>query len=443
MSDFVQIPIYGLSASVQNPPITFYVNGAPAENSSLWQGPDGTWFVNWDTTFLTNGDYQVQLDCQVAPSSSPDSITDVLGTEKTVEVSNPIIFDKLTSQFSSFLLINATLAATNDTCDVDLYDDDGNLLVYATGLTPTDGQIQLYWDLTDGNGHQISFGNIQAVFTLHPAEGPDGIHANDASSSSSVSHWFIKDAANVGGPFALAWGWDGIASYYPPFVGHRTELMQDGVINILGNPSDFSSYDLLPVENIPYGDSAFRYDTDSDKNIMMHALKSSGNFFWLGHCDDDAIFGNPKVSGIGTADVSTWLGNYRSTPKHPGTNKHPYHLVILNACESYNSDWANVFGIDFSANGSSDSVADYQYAGRAPRAFVGWTKVILVPGVGDVSGLAHAEYAGALQNLFGYWMDGYPLYFCVGQFADAAIPDGFDGIESWQISGCVDLERGE
>jgi hypothetical protein len=446
VSDFVQLPINGLSATVQNPPIRLYVNGAPAENSSLWLGPDGRWFVNWDTTFLTNGNYQIQLDCQVAPANSPDSISDILGTNKTVQVNNPIIFDSLTSKFTDFLLIDGTLIPTNDTYDVYLYDDDGNPLVYATGLSSPDGQVSLYWDLTDGEGDQLSFGNIQAVFTLHPPSGSGSVRPADASSSSSFSRWFLKDAANSGGPFTLAWGWNGITSYFPPFVSHRTELMQDGVINILGNPSDFSSYDLLPVANIPYGDSAFRYDTESDKNIMMHALKSSGNFFWFGHSSGaGVIFGDETHSGIGTYDVQTWLGNdaFQSTRKHPRTNKHPYNLVILDACQTYDLMWANVFGIDFSANGSLNTVADYEDVGRPPRAFVGWTQTVFLPTVGDSSGLAHAQYAEALGYLFGYWMDGYPLDYCLDQFTTDALSNDFTGAASWKISGCIDLERGD
>jgi hypothetical protein len=440
VSDFAQLPIIGLGSTIATPPITFYVNGLPAEHSFLWQGPDGRWLVNWDTTFLTNGNYQIQLDCRVALASSPDSISDIFGTQKTVQVSNPITFDKLTSQFTSFLLIYGTLAVTNSTYDVYLYDDYGSPLVYATGLSAPNGQIAMYWDLTDGQGHQISFGNIQALFTIHPPANPNGVHPNTPSGSSSFSRWLLKDAANFGGPFAVAWGWD---SYGSQFYNNQTEMMSDGVINILGNPSDFSSYNLLPVANISYGDSAFRYDSDSDKNILMHALQNSGNFFWLGHSGGITIFGYDKHSAIATADVETWLENraFQSTPKTPRTNKHPYNLVILDSCETYDSLWANVFGVDFSAGGSPYTTADYDDAGRPPRAFVGWTQLVYLPTSGDFSGLKHAQYAEAIGYLFGYWMDGYPLYYCLDQFTTDALSNDFTGAASWKISGCVDLQR--
>ncbi len=165
ISGFAQLPIYGLSISIPKPPIALWVNGLPASDAVLAQGPDGQWQMDWNTIFLTNGNYQIQLDCPVAPASSPDSITNVMGAPITVLISNPITMDKLTSQFTSYLYIYGTLADTNDTYDVYLYDDYGNPLVYATGLSAPNGQIALGWDLTDGNGHQISFGNIQ-VFSI-------------------------------------------------------------------------------------------------------------------------------------------------------------------------------------------------------------------------------------------------------------------------------------
>jgi hypothetical protein len=225
---------------------------------------------------------------------------------------------------------------------------------------------------------------------------------------------------------------------------NESQMISDGVVNILGNPSDPNSYNLLPVANIPYGDTTFRYDSDSDKNILLHALNDSGNFFWLGHSSGGGvILGNEKHSGLGTFDVSKQLGNYayQSTPKHPRTNQHPYHLVILDGCETYDQTWANAFGIDFSPGGSVNSRADYDAAGRPERALVGWTNIVYLPTSSDFSDLAHAQYANALGTMFGTWMDGYPLYYCVGQFAGNAIPNGFTGADSWQISGCVDLER--
>jgi hypothetical protein len=114
----------------------------------------------------------------------------------------------------SYLYVYGTLADTNNTFDVYLYDDYGNLLVYATGLSAPNGQIAIGWDLTDGHGNQISFGNVQAVFYLHPPGGSGGVQPDDASPSPVFSTWFLKDIANAGGAFAVAWGWNSYGSQF-------------------------------------------------------------------------------------------------------------------------------------------------------------------------------------------------------------------------------------
>ncbi|MGH7951294.1 MAG: Ig-like domain-containing protein [Limisphaerales bacterium] len=90
-------------------------------------------------------------------------------------------------------------------------DNDGlpNLAEFILGTNPnvpdnplnlssvTNGQIDLGWDLTDGNGNQISFGNIQAVFYLHPPAGSGGVQPADTSPSPVFSTWFLKDIANA------------------------------------------------------------------------------------------------------------------------------------------------------------------------------------------------------------------------------------------------------
>jgi hypothetical protein len=461
LSGYVQIPILGLSPSLaQTPPITFYVNGEPAENSFVSQGADGGWLINWDTTYLTNGSYQIQASVQFNPLAdiTIGQSNEVFGATKTVEVDNPITFNKLTTTFGSDLYITGTLADTNDTYDVYLYDPMGDLLVYATNVFAPNGQIGLSWDLTDGNGHQISFGNIQAVFYLHSQSNPDEIQPLDQySGSPAVHHWYLTDTASVDvNVFAVAWGFD---DYNFAFDSYRTELMEDGVIEILDNPSDFSSYTLLPANNVPYADSTFRYDDDIDKSILVNPthpgkgdLSLSGNFFWFGHGAANVIAGNPNHSIITPLDVVHTLNNnaYTSTDKTPENNNHPYKLVILNGCQTYSFMWASAFGIDYSAGGSSDLVSDYDAAGRQPRAFVGWTKLIGVPGNNDLAyeGILDADYGDALGVMCGEWMEGYPIYQCVGDYSTQALylvplQYLFQNVDSWQISGCYDLQRGD
>jgi hypothetical protein len=220
--------------------------------------------------------------------------------------------------------------------------------------------------------------------------------------------------------------------------------MLDGVLNIIGSPADPNAYTLRPPANVAYANT-FRYDTAADMQVLLSELDSmsSGNFFWFGHGNGDAIAGNVKKSNLGTGDVENRLNNkaHRSTPKNPRKNKHPYRFVVLNGCETYSEDWAHAFGVDFAPNGSQTITTSYVLAGRMPRAFVGWKKQIDVPNrFGSFIGY-ETEYSEGLAYLFFNWMQGNFLNYSLGQYASRMAFHGFDDHDSWRISGCANLTR--
>ena len=428
LSGFVQLPLIGISPFISPTAINLIVNSNAAANSTLMQGPDGVWFINWDTSFLTNGRYSISTAFQFNPGTSSNA---VYGNEKSIEIANTIIFDQLTTKFADFLLIDLKLAMSSASYSVQLFDEDGSALVSGSGSV-TNGKIQLFWDLTDGNGNQLSFGNIQARIALNAG----------GTNFPPEEKWFIKDAGifNRTG-FVIAWGWDYYASSYN---NYHNDMMLNGVINILGNPFDFSSYNLAPIGNVANGGS-FRFNTATDKKILLSALEQNSYFFWLGHGSYITIAGNTKIANISPSEVSELLENrsYSSTKKHPRQDKHPYKLAVLNGCETYGPLWAGAFGIDFSDATSTNSILDYQFTGRVPRAFVGWTKENLVPNGADIGGLVHGQFGEALAELWSNWMAGAPLDICLDAFSDSAMSDGFDGQDSYRISGCYDLRRSD
>jgi hypothetical protein len=432
VNGFVQIPLPTLTPQIEKPPIELYVNNEPAANSFISQAASGQWLLNWDTTFLPNGTYSLKAGYQHKRNVSPGQNNVIFGQSKTVVVANEIRFDPLTSKFTDFLIIDSTLARNEASYRVELHDDYGPL-VYWEGTT-SNGKIQLYWDLTDGAGQQISFDSIEGRFFLSYPSGS----TNPAPLPTPITQWFLKETPSGNAGFVVAWGWD---RYTTTFNNYREEMMVNAVINILGDPAGADEYTLAPSFNVPYA-SAFRYDTEGDKKILMQAFTENNNFFWIGHGSDVSIAGNDLRSSIAPADVARLLGNFSSmsSKKFPRTDKRPYRLVILNGCETYGSFWAGAFGIDFASAGSSNTTLDYQFTGRMPRAFVGWTGQGEVPD-NDFTGGAHAGYGEALAELFGYWMAGFPLDFCVDAFADKALANGFDGQDTWKISGCPDLQR--
>jgi hypothetical protein len=439
LSGYAQLPLVGISVSAQTPPLILLVNGTPAATAPVIQGPDGTWAFSWDTSHLSNGVYTIQVAMQYGNSTAGPQF-ELYGTQRTVVISNVITFDSLTSQFTSYgLIIDATLnGITNAGILLQLSDDHGNPLVYGH-FTVTNGQLQLYWDLTDGQGHQISFGNIQAAFTVtNQAVGPPPV---------KVPHWWYREGSAGNPGFVVAWGWD---SYVPLFTTYQNNMIMGGVVNVLANPAPNNPYTMAPCyfwNQWDSPDSMFRYDTDSDKQILTNALAENLYFFWLGHGGVNTIQGNGDKSNLSFHEVQDAVGNllWQSTPKHPKTNAHPYKLVVMNGCQTDSDIWSRSFGIDYDQVGTTNYVPWFQASGRTPRAFVGWLNQNKAPGAWDIPlfGVAHAEFGEALGALWGDWMNGFPLTVCLGDFAEVATNYNFTGQDSWHISGCVDLKRGD
>ena len=432
VAGFVNLVITNLSSDIDRQPIGLLVNGLPAADSFLSQRADGFWQLNWDTMFLTNGAYALRAKYQY----SANGITNTaVGAPTTVLVSNKVRLDPLMRSFTDFLLVNLSLTTSTSAFRLDLLDDFGTSLVYAQGTT-TNGKIQLYWDLTDGAGSKLAFGNVQAKLLLAP---PGGL---STTTNRPILFWYLLERGSPATSMTIAWGWH---QYGSTFNGYRDDMMLGGLINIFGDPSNFDAYTLRPDPfNVPYARS-FRYDTDDDKKVLLQALKDSNSFFWVGHGNANGILGNAKKSSLVAGEVQIALENLSnlSSPKKPKVDKHPYHLVVLNGCETYTATWSRAFGIPFSPQGSTNSVLEYQFTGRAPRAFVGWTAEVDLPRSPDVSGVAHAEFSLALAYFSSYWMSGAPLNYCVDAFANVAVDYDFEDQDKWKISGCPDMRRSD
>jgi hypothetical protein len=386
-SNVARIPL-SLNAAIEKLPITLLVNGQVA-NTILEQGADGGWYFTWDTGYLLSGDYSIAARFQFNPDVQPPIPGTVVGATKTVHVANEVTFDQLNSSFSDFWTIHLTFDYQPAEWRIELYDEDGSGLIYLEG-TDTDGELYGSWDLTDTGqgGQQISFGNILAYIYAAPAgQGLQGLPPVGEQDAATAHRWFIKELpGGIGDRFVVAWGWN---EYQVNFDQQRESLMLDGVINIIANPGLVNEYSLLPDGNA-FHCCAFRYDTPQNQEMLLKALASpdAGNFFWFGHGNQDTIYGNVDKSAITDGDVEKALENKKHRSKPPSysySNKHPYRLVILNGCNSYSSEWANAFGIDFSKGGSLNTVLEYQFTGRTAQAFVGWDAEVKVPTFPDAA----------------------------------------------------------
>jgi Bacterial Ig domain len=432
-SSFARIPV-GLAPDIDPQPIVMRVDGSEA-TSSVQQAADGSWFLSWYTSYLTNGPRSVNLSFQFNDNAAPPASSNILGSTKSVLVTNEVIANSLNSEFTTNLWIDLTVAYKNADWRIDVWDQDGPGLYYLgyfSGST-TNGKILLGWNLKS-QGQQIAFGDIRTDVYVAPSGFAGALPAKP-----STQVWFVKQGLDIGDDFVIAWGWERDDN---TFVNQRTDLMLDGVINILGDPSS-DSYYLNPPPNSPYG-AAFRYDTDDHREILLDYLgdQTSGNFFWFGHGSATSMQGNGKKSQLDVDTVENQLQNKkgRSTPKHAYKNKHPYRLVILNGCKMYSAPWANAFGFDFSPSGSTNDVLAYIRQGRQPQAFVAWSTDIDVPRF--ASSGAHANYALALAYLTSMWMEGYSINSALLQYQFQQAANANSGHENWKVSGSTFMTRG-
>ena len=224
-------------------------------------------------------------------------------------------------------------------------------------------------------------------------------------------------------------------------------LMQRAVIRILSGP--LGGYTLLPQGgNISNSSMAFRLDTQEEEEILLNALAGSSHFFWFGHSNGYMIHGNggETRSQLHYYEVQEKLRNMGCLIKKPANDmspdrETPYKLVVLNGCNSYSMPWANAFGIDYIVGTNKVSVEDYLNARRDPRAFVGWKDEIDVPSSLTLPFLnSHDAYEEALTLLWWNWVNGETIETCLNAFAEKASENGFDGLDSYAISGCYDLK---
>lgn len=342
------------------------------------------------------------------------------------------------ARFERALVVDAVLPSiATASYEVDVYDDQGTLLATQAGQT-TDGTVTAAWNTVDPQGNPTVNGNLAVYLYIIPPSGPP-IYIGPK--------WYIQERAALDGRYIITWGWDtgGSTSH----ATRKSDMMLDGMINIVGNPALDNEYLLSPAANVPFG-STFRVQTEADKTTLENEFKSSANknFFWFGHGSDIHISpfaGENAPVTILADDIENWLENkaHRAMGKeHLSSiyqNKNPYRLAIISGCETYSAAFANAFGVDF----ETSSTFVYNLLGRTPRAFVGWTTQIKAPGVflGIDAGL-HVKYAEALATMNSYWMSGADLQTSLIEFADKAQANGF-GTEVWdfEIAGCEDLVR--
>ncbi len=405
----------------------------------------------------------------------------VRGPGKSVTVNNVLTFDPLTKQIGDALIINAWVNHFNSSDPVDIvvdfYDENNNHVGYdvmrpqqfldehghGTGLWFIAGQYS-----PEDDSNLPADQNIRAAFfevaQLTQAQKDSGQRPS-TQGAPAQQRTYTKEVSWTGDDFVVAWGWHSEAWKWGGWgrrdFAHKHRMIQQRIINIITNPALANEYRVYPSPNGWNVGTTFQYQNNSDKQTLLNALASpnSRNFFWLGH-GQDALFtpSSEKIphTYITPNDISEALENGAFMRNNRIINrekvrKHPYRLVILMGCEMVGNEWPNAFGID----ARESTVAEYQALQRKPRAMVIWTSPIQVPAGNDLfeipqvraptnliyAGREHTKMSLALAVLFSNWMANRPLKECMEAFEREALRQGFRGMDSWKIHGCIDLRK--
>ena len=459
----------------ESEPLQLFVDGSEANATVFKEGTN--WLAMWDTTTITNGLHWLALKFCCEHETGSSFLRDFYGSPVFVNVSNVLTFTLRSKNFCDLLVVDAIVNNGADTYSINVYDlATSNLLTTLSGSV-SNGTIQMTWDLTDGNGNVIADGPVGCEYSLSSAANPNGSPAITTLIPVKVFHNPFNDK------FAVAWGVDNVTG----LMQGRYSAGMSSIVDLLNGffdpfPDPNLTYDIKPAGssgnvNNPGGTLSFNFGgTYADsKDVLMQALQSSGNFFWVGHAKPSFIYPNLNDESLKLTakEIGQVLNNLPKTISH-GTNYilKPYKLVILFACQAYSGDFADAFGIvDYTPprvplsgppnpiiydqylneGRATNTVDEYLASGKVPQAYVGWPCNINAPGNKDEVNLEQAN----IFSMFAKWQDDSPEHFTISQCMNSLAydeahtltvfdpsklaPDKIEGIRKWCLSGCKDL----
>ena len=206
-----------------------------------------------------------------------------------------------------------------------------------------------------------------------------------------------------------------------------------------------SRYGGYSVINCPYREQPIpaRLQYVADWGSLANSLYDQRvrNFIYFGHANKTGIGHNDINLSLTVTNLQQLLKN--GADPLTGWNKHPYHFVFLDGCDSGKGDLCKVFGIPK----QKMSVAQMQARGLFPRAFLGW-KGKTAKSVKNVLPGDHQRY---VMTLFELWPQTNPvtgLPYKLWEAIDAAArqpPDPRGALwtsiqQDLIIWGCQDLE---
>ena len=411
--------------------LTLLDNGDDAGAYDFVQQGNGTCLVEWNTTFAANGSHVLQVGLDMPGYALPKNaggvqpVLSVGGNARLENVNNIIQLDVDDVPFGNQAVFSGTLAVQSADYEIDIFDTNNVPLNTITGHTDS-GTLYEVWDLTDYGGETCSDDEFDVQIYITPTANSNAsqanVQANGLTPYGPIPVWKFK-SGSCDDLFSLAYGWDAYSS-------ERSDMVMNGVENVIFNPTLNNEYTPSPL-NFPgwFHAPFFMHDLDGSMNGTKNlsddevavvndlASLSVGNFYWHGHGSHDFI-GSGTGVGLGPSVVANRLKNYYG--KRGGNFKHPYRLVILEACNTGDNLWVHAFGIESTVR----DAAWFQAHGESPQAMLAWPGMIAALG-GSMQLASHSEH---LADFFGAWMSGHTLVECavIGSTPNESVSWPFD-----------------
>lgn len=453
LSGEVQLPIEFVLASTDTiAGVTFYAYDSPLTGASAETNAAGAWVLNWNTTMMPNGNYDLGTEV--------DFVTDDPATNfpVMVTVSNAISFPNyFTRIFGNQMWIYAESTMPNANCYVDMYDESSNYLGTFYVSTDSNGVVSFLWDLTDGNGHTFDSTNFYGVFTISTGSSGavrsnlltksvnspvpqklsrravnGGAQPNAGSSSASATQtWASESAWQVGNSWAIAWS---PLNVNDPVTTFRiSEMMIGGEGGLYGGVVSALGYYGLGAQMSPGNvsqSSAFEMaDADTRAEFLGYMAESQyRHFYFFGHGSPYA-FGTPGAV-ITYTDAQHALHNFLNT-RLPA-NYHPYRLVFIDGCQAGKASLCEVFGIPAQTLNNQF----FRNTHVQSRAYLGFTK-------NTSFNWSQWDWRALMLGFFfeDWYTPGTQLRTCVSNAVNGVHENVVNMDSSWVIYGAPDLTK--
>ena len=447
VSGQIQLPIeFAVGSTDQIVGVSFCdQNNSPIIGAAA-QGAGNYWILNWDTSMLANGNYNLYAELEFSDDGP------VISAPFEVTVSNIISFPNYFSQIYGGRMWIYAETVPNASYRIDMYGQQTNYLGYFYGSADGTGVISFLWGL--GGLSDTSFSGVFSVtppaqFSQQNSTKRNAFtNASPAFQSLVTNSYIPADGGGAAGVAFQIWkkefawspgdGWaiayaqmtaNDIASayYIDQIVVGGMNGEDGGVVTELGRYG-------LGVQMSPGNVSQSSAFEMKDANTRTQFLSYLADFKYR-HC---YFFGHGSPVAFGTTgavitedNLATNLLNF---PLYhlftPGT-AHPYQFVFMDACDAGGGNMCEAFGIPA-------ITVNNQYFKNfliQSRAFLGFKTTI------SFNINAWESRSLNLGFFFADWIHGLPLSQCVNNAVNDVYQTGYHMSSSWAIYGATDLTQ--